>query len=50
MVFEGTQNQIASSFMLSKGLILYMIKGVQEECQEQKQAKGEDEGQLDGDA
>ena len=35
--------------MLSKGLILYMIKGVQEECQEQKQAKGEDEGQLIGD-
>ena len=32
VAFEGTQDQIASSFTLSKGLILYILKEMQEEC------------------
>jgi len=34
VAFEGTQDQIALSFILSKGLALCMLKKIQEECQE----------------
>ena len=39
VAFEGTQDQIASSFILSKGMILCMLKKIQEECQEESKLR-----------
>ena len=39
MAFIGIKDQIASSFMLSKGLILYMLKEIHEEFQEESKLR-----------
>ena len=39
VAFEDTQDQIASSFRLSRGLILYVIKETQKECQGETKLK-----------
>ena len=39
MACKGTQNQIASSFKLLRGLTLYVVKITQEECQREIKLK-----------
>ena len=39
VAFKGTQDQISSSFTLLKGLILCMLKEMQEECQEESKLR-----------